>query len=153
MIISNNDEAKRSRLWRVTILVTSALIIIIAIYLLTKMFTTNPLEGTWESEDGGLTMEINGDDTVTVGLSGLLDGEDAYVKMDYSMDKDAKTVTIEKNAAQLDSLAEKAGGSYTREELENELAALATTFDYNVEAKRLTLTEREYGGQLTFTKK
>ncbi len=153
MIISNNDEAKRSRLWRVTILVTSALIIIIAVYLLTKMFTTNPLEGTWESEDGGFTMEINGDDTVTVGLSGLLDGEDAYVKMDYSMDKDAKTITIEKNAAQLDSLAEKAGESYTREELESELAALATTFDYNVEAKRLTLTEREYGGQLTFTKK
>ena len=47
MIIAKNDEEKRSRIWRIVTTVSSALIVIIGIYLLTKMFTTNPLEGEW----------------------------------------------------------------------------------------------------------
>ena len=49
MIIAGNDEAKRSKIWRVVTLVSSVLIILIAVYLLTRMFTTNPVVGNWES--------------------------------------------------------------------------------------------------------
>ena len=49
MIIAKNDEAKRSKIWRIVTLVSSVLIIVIAIFLLTKLFTANPLEGTWAS--------------------------------------------------------------------------------------------------------
>ena len=46
-MIANNDEAKRSKIWMIVTAVTSVLIVIIAIFLLTKMFTGNPLEGKW----------------------------------------------------------------------------------------------------------
>ena len=32
MIVAKNDEAKRSKLWRITFLVSTALIILIAVY-------------------------------------------------------------------------------------------------------------------------
>ena len=38
-MIENNDEAKRSKIWTVVTSVTSVLIIIVAIFLLMKMFT------------------------------------------------------------------------------------------------------------------
>ena len=57
-MIANNDEAKRSKIWMIVTAVTSVLIVIIAIFLLTKMFTGNPLEGKWADEDGN--MKISG---------------------------------------------------------------------------------------------
>lgn len=47
MIIAKNDEAKRSKIWRRVVLISSILIVVTAIFLLTKLFTTNPLEGVW----------------------------------------------------------------------------------------------------------
>lgn len=58
MIIAKNDEEKRSRIWRIVTTVSSALIVIIGIYLLTKMFTTNPLEGEWIDENGRIDLNI-----------------------------------------------------------------------------------------------
>ena len=46
MIVAKNDEVKRSRLWRIALLVSSVLIVLVVIFLLTKLFTTNPLEGS-----------------------------------------------------------------------------------------------------------
>lgn len=46
-MIAKNDEAMRSRIWKISTMVSSVLIVIIAIFLLTKLFTTNPLEGSW----------------------------------------------------------------------------------------------------------
>ena len=57
MIIAKNDEAKRSKIWRIVTLVSSVLIIVIAIFLLTKLFTANPLEGTWVDRKGQ-TLEV-----------------------------------------------------------------------------------------------
>ena len=58
MIIANNDEEKRSEIWKIVTLVSSILIIVIAIYFLTKLFTVNPLKGQWEDEDGNLNLKI-----------------------------------------------------------------------------------------------
>ena len=153
MIIAKNDEAKRSRIWRTATLVSSVLIIIIAVYLLTKMFTTNPLEGTWKSEDGDFTLNIGRGGTMTVMLPDVAEGVDVDVKIPYALNKENKTVTIREDGPEFDRLAEKSDGAYTREMLESALANIMTTFDYSVEGERLTLTEREYGEQLTFIKK
>lgn len=153
MIIAKNDEVKRSRIWKIVMLVSSVLIVVIAVYLLIKMFTTNPLEGSWECEDGSFILSIGIDGSMTVKLSDISEEGDVKVKLSYSLDKDAKTITIKEDAAQLEELAEKSGGDYTRETLENELARVMTTFDYSIESSQLTLTEREYGEQLTFIKK
>ena len=63
MIIAGNDEAKRSKIWRVVTLVSSVLIILIAVYLLTRMFTTNPVVGNWESEDATIALKIEKNDS------------------------------------------------------------------------------------------
>ena len=55
-MIANNDEAKRSKIWTVVTAVTSVLIVIVAIFLLMKMFTGNPLEGSWADEDGNMSL-------------------------------------------------------------------------------------------------
>ena len=60
MFIAKNDEEQRSRIWRAVVLVSTALIILIAIFLLTKMFTSNPVEGTWKDENGRMELSIHG---------------------------------------------------------------------------------------------
>ena len=97
MLIAENDEARRSRIWWLTILVSSALIVIITIYLLMKMFTTNPLEGKWESEDGDFTLGVGRNGKMTVALPDIAEGVDADVEMSYTLNMDDKTVTIQEN--------------------------------------------------------
>ena len=65
-MIANNDEAKRSKIWTVVTAVTSVLIVIVAIFLLMKMFTGNPLEGSWADEDGNMSLKIGRDGQMTV---------------------------------------------------------------------------------------
>ncbi len=61
MIVAKNDEVKRSRLWRIALLVSSVLIVLVVIFLLTKLFTTNPLEGSWEDENGKISLSVEPD--------------------------------------------------------------------------------------------
>ena len=150
MIVAKNDEAKRRKLWRITFLVSTALIILIAVYILTKMFTTNPLEGSWIGEDGRYNLKVKSKGTVVVTIPEIAEKTSVEVALPYSIDKENKTVTIKLDEEELNRLAEKSDGQYTTETLQNALAPIVTSFDYSVEQERLTLVEREYGEQLTF---
>ena len=79
MIIAGNDEAKRSKIWRVVTLVSSVLIILIAVYLLTRMFTTNPVVGNWESEDATIALKIEKNDTIQVDITDIAENTDASI--------------------------------------------------------------------------
>ena len=147
MIIAGNYEAKRSKIWRGVTLVSSVLIILIAVYLLTRMFTTNPVVGNWESEDATIALKIEKNDTIQVDIT------DAAVEMNYSVDMKSKIITITKDEEQIDKAVEKADGAYTKEDLENVLDDLDSSFSYSVDGNQLTLTEREYGEQFTFIRK
>ena len=149
MIIAKNDEAKRSKIWRIVTLVSSVLIIVIAIFLLTKLFTANPLEGTWVDEDRSLRLSIKSNGTIDVNVPEVAEDISVGVKLNYTMDKEEKTITIK---AEFEKLAEKSDGKYTQEDLKNALDSVTTTFDYSVDQEQLTLTEREYGEQMTFIK-
>ena len=150
MIIAKNDEAKRSKIWRIVTSVSSVLIIIIAIFLLTKLFTTNPLEGDWSSDDGNLNMSIKSNGKMSVTISEVADVSDVTVNMNYTMDKEEKTIIITADESELKDMAEKSDGQYTEDALENALDSIVDTFDYSVDQGQLTLTEREYGDQLIF---
>ena len=150
MIIAKNDEAKRSKIWRIVTSVSSVLIIIIAIFLLTKLFTTNPLEGDWASDDGNLNMSIKSNGKMSVTISEVADVSDVTVNMNYTMDKEEKTIIITADESELKDMAEKSDGQYTEDALENALDSIVDTFDYSVDQGKLTLTEREYGDQLIF---
>ena len=110
MIIAKNDEAKRSKIWRIVTSVSSVLIIIIAIFLLTKLFTTNPLEGDWASDDGNLNMSIKSNGKMSVTISEVADVSDVTVNMNYTMDKEEKTIIITADESELKDMAEKSDG-------------------------------------------
>lgn len=153
MIIAKNDEAKRSKIWRITTAVSSVLIVVIAVYLLTKLFTSNPLEGSWEDEDGNFAMTIKSNGTVVITLPELSENTDVDVKMNYTLDKDEKTISMHLDEEEIQRLSEKSDGQYTKEMLESAVGVIGTTFNYSVDHSQLTLTEREYGEQLIFLKK
>lgn len=153
MMIARNDEEKRSRMWRVTIVVSSVLIVLIAVYLLTKLFTSNPLEGEWEDEDGNLGMKIEAGGEMYVDVPELTETSKAEVPMAYTLDMEEKTISIHMKDEDLEKVIEDSDGSYTKETLENAVSPVVTTFDYSVDNNQLTLTEREYGEQMIFLRK
>ncbi len=153
MIIAKNDENKRSTLWMAATIGSSVVIILIAVYLLTKLFTSNPLEGSWEDEDGSLSMTIKADGTLTVSVPELLDNEDVDVLMNYTLDRDEKTIAIHLDDDEFERLLEVSDGKYTKEMLSQAVDSVVTTFNYSVDRSCLTLTEREYGEQMIFLKK
>lgn len=152
-MIANNDEAKRSKIWTVATAVTSVLIVIIAIFLLMKMFTGNPLEGSWTDEDGNMDLKIGRNGQMTVILPASGDGEETQVPMTYTLSKESKTISIQEDDNKIQEIAEKSNGQYTEETLKNAVQSIGTTFEYSIDGGTMTLTEREYGEQMMFNKK
>ena len=152
-MIANNDEAKRSKIWTVGTAVTSVLIVIIAIFLLMKMFTGNPLEGSWTDEDGNMDLKIGRNGQMTVILPASGDGEETQVPMTYTLSKESKTISIQEDDNKIQEIAEKSNGQYTEETLKNAVQSIGTTFEYSIDGGTMTLTEREYGEQMMFNKK
>ena len=152
-MIANNDEAKRSKIWTVVAAVTSVLIVIIAIFLLMKMFTGNPLEGSWTDEDGNMDLKIGRNGQMTVILPASGDGEETKVPMTYTLSKESKTISIQEDDNKIQEIAEKSNGQYTEETLKNAVQSIGTTFEYSIDGGTMTLTEREYGEQMMFNKK
>ena len=131
--------------------VSSVLIIVIAIYLITKAFTGNPLEGTWIDENNNRVSIKNGS-TLTIRIPDIAEETSVDVKLGYSLDKEDKIITIKEDPEEFAALAEKSDGAYTQETLEAALDSYLTSFDYSVDGSELTLTEREYGEQMTLEK-
>ena len=128
--------------------VSSAVIILIAVYLLVKVFTGNPLQGTWVNEDSNVEMEIKSGSSLTLRVPDFAEESSVNVKLDYSLDKDDKIFTISEDKEELKKLADKSDGMYTEEALEAALGSYMTSFTYSVDGEQLTLTEREYGDQM-----
>ena len=133
--------------------VTSVLLVIIAIFLLMKMFTGNPLEGSWTDEDGNMDLKIGRDGQMTVILPASGDGEETQVPMTYTLSKESKTISIQEDDNKIQEIAEKSNGQYTEETLKNAVQSIGTTFEYSIDGGTMTLTEREYGEQMMFNKK
>lgn len=148
MIVAKNDEVKRSRLWRIALLVSSVLIVLVVIFLLTKLFTTNPLEGSWEDENGKISLSVEPNGTASVTVSEAETGQVIQVPMKYTIDRDAKTVTIEKDLQAIREAVEESDGNLTQESMEAAAESLDDSFDYSVDQDTLTLSEREYGDQI-----
>ena len=104
-MIEKNDEAKRSKIWTVVTSVTSVLIIIVAIFLLMKMFMGNPLEGSWTDEDGNMNLKISRDGQMTVTIPASGEGKDTEVPMTYTMNKESKTISIQQDDAEIQKIA------------------------------------------------
>ena len=150
-MFAKNDEEKRNRLWKTAISVSTLVIILIAVFFVIKLFTSNPLEGTWVREDSDLMLTISGEDQAVVQWPEGVESADVRVSVECSVDTDMKVITLHTDAAELQKAAEESGVDTAK--LDTALQKLDGTYEYNLEQKELTLTEREYGSQMTFTKK
>lgn len=131
MIYEKNEE-KRSTLWRAVLTVSSVIIVIILLFFIVKLFTGNPLEGRWISEDSGAVLDI--EDKGKVVLTEGADGESGKnTQMSYTVDTKNKIFTVYTDSAYAEGV-------------------LSGSYDYNIEKDTLTLTEREYGDQMVFTR-
>lgn len=127
MIYENNEE-KRSTIWRTILTVSTVVIIIIAVFFIAKLFTGNPLEGKWVSEGSGDTIEITNDNEMYIHPE---EGGE-YTVIRCNVDTKTKVLTV--------------GGL---DDADSDIIQPGT-YNYNVEQDTLTLTEREYGDQLVF---
>ena len=152
MLITKRDEAKRTKLYQIISTSAFAVLVIIVAFFLFKMFTSNPLEGTWLSEDSDLKLSIKNNGTITVNIPELGEETDVKVKVEYAIDKEEKIITIKKNQSELEKVAKASDGQYDADAIEAVLGSMLTSFDYSVDGEELTLTEREYGEQMLFTR-
>ena len=83
-----NSEEKRNTAWRTVLTVSSVLIVIVAVFFVIKLFTDNPLEGTWVSEEGDITLTITDDEKLSV------DDGTVSAETDYNVDKKSKVFTV-----------------------------------------------------------
>lgn len=128
---------------------SSIVIVLVGVYLMIRLFTNNPLEGAWQYEDGDILLILKNEHQGIVRLQGMEEGTTIDVKVDYTLNKEEKTLSIHESKEETDRLVKK---GYSRELLENQMGVITNTFDYNVEKDRLTLSEREYGDQMVFLK-
>ena len=149
-MLAKNDDHTRSIIWRSVMSVTSVVIILIAVFFLVRMFTMNPLEGTWNYEDSDLIMTIKGNNTAIIKWPDEFDGNQIAVSMDYDIDSKTKTFSLRLNTDAVKKAADSEGIS--EDVITQALDRLDGTYDYNMEQNQLTLTDREYGSQLIFEK-
>lgn len=152
MMIAENNEEKRNKLWRFVTGIASIVIILVVIFFITKLFAGNPLNGRWQSEENGMELIFKGNQDLIVKLDAANEGADIKVKMDYVLDKDTKTITIKVNEAELEKTAEESDDKISAEGLRTLLGKILSTFDYSIEKNVLVLAEREYGEQMVFTR-
>ena len=149
-MLARNDDHTRSIIWRSVMSVTSVVIILIAVFFLVRMFTMNPLEGTWDYEDSDLIMTIKGNNTAIIKWPDEFDDNQIAVSMDYDIDSKTKTFSLRLNTDAVKKAADSEGIS--EDVITQALDRLDGTYDYNMEQNQLTLTDREYGSQLIFEK-
>ncbi len=148
-MIAENDERKRNILWRTAISVSSIVIIVIAIFFIVRMFTANPMEGSWIDEDSGRMIEIQRNEILKIEWQDEADGSLQVVNMAYTLDRESKIFSIHIDEAAVEKALE---SGMNKETVENVVTSLEGSYDYNIEQNVLTLTEREYGDQMTFEK-
>ena len=108
-MFAKNDEEKRNRLWKTAISVSTLVIILIAVFFVIKLFTSNPLEGTWVREDSDLMLTISGEDQAVVQWPEEFESADVRVSVECSVDTDMKVITLHTDAAELQKAAEETG--------------------------------------------
>ena len=106
-MLMKNSEEKRNTAWRTVMTVSSVLIIIVAVFFVIKLFTANPVEGTWVSEEGDVTLVI--DDSADM----LVKDGDISARTAYTVDKRTKVLTIHVSEEGIREQAEASDGSVT----------------------------------------
>ena len=147
MQLREKDEKKRSLLWNIVMVASSAIILILLVVFSVSAMWGNPLEGTWLAEEKGYYLEIDDDNEMNV--KGNFDGEDMEFDLTYTLDKANKLITIKGDEDNYEYVS----NAWTTEETSEAAGGTSVTFSYSLGRKTLTLTDREYGVEFVFTRK
>ena len=148
-MLMKDNEAKRNTAWRAVMTVTSVLIIIIAAFFLTRLFTANPLEGSWSDTENGMTLKIEKNGAMQIEQA--LDETTVSVPVEYTIDKETKRFAVHIKEEKLEEAAKKTD-NLTAQDLQDIADVMEGTYEYSVDEQVLTLTEMEYGTQKTFVR-
>lgn len=151
MLIAKNDEAKRSRIWNRGMIISSVIIVFVAVYLLIKVMNENPVAGEWMDDEGNYAVNILNNGTLYV--TDYTEG-DASDEMEllYKIDKESRVIAISSDEKVLENVLEVSDSEHAEDALETELNDLTVIFNYSVDNNQLILTEREYGDQMILIK-
>lgn len=148
-MIAKNDEAKRSLIWRVVMILSTVLVVGVATYFLVRIFVGNPLEGQWKDEEQNLRMTIEADGVVWMewleGIDASGENQSVSVQMSYLWDKETKTFSLHLIEDGIEQAIANSEGTLGPDQLETKVRALEATYGYSVENGQLTLTDLEYG--------
>ena len=146
MQLREKDEKKRSLLWNIVMVVSSAIILIVLVVFSAKAIFGNPLKGEWLAEKKGYYLVIEDDNSMDV--KGNFEGEDMEFDLSYTLDKANKTITIKGDKENYEYVT----NAWTTEETSEAAGGTSVTFSYSLGRKTLTLTDREYGVEFVFTR-
>ena len=120
MLVDKNNEELRSNVWRVVVVVTTLLIIIIGGYFLVKMFSENPVVGTWKYGDTEVKLTLEEDGT------GMIDFAQEEIPFTYERVVNEKKIVFAIEQGNLDT---------EEEEMVNVVEKLmmgSSTFSYTI---------------------
>ena len=150
MLIAKNDEAKRSRIWSRGMIISSVIIIFVAVYLLIKVMNENPVAGEWMDDDGNYAVHILNNGKLYV--TDLTEDEAEEMELLYKIDKETRVIAISSDEKVLEGVMEVSDSEHALDAMETELNDQTVVFNYSVDNDQLVLTEREYGEQMILIK-
>ena len=150
MLIAKNDEEKRTRIWNMGMIISSAIIVFVAVYLLIKVLNENPVAGEWMDDDGNYAANFLNNGTLYV--TDFTGEESEELEFLYRLDKESRIIAISSDEKVLNEIMEVSDQAHAEDAIETELNDQTVIFDYSVDNEQLILTEREYGEQMILIK-
>ena len=131
-------------------IISSAIIVFVAGYLVIKVMNENPVAGQWMDDEGNYSMNIlnNGKMYVT----DFTDDEVEELELLYKIDKENRMIAISSDEKVLEDIMEASESEHALDAMETELNDHTVIFEYSVDNDQLVLTERDYGDQLILIK-
>lgn len=144
---TKRDEEKRSKLWRIVTISATSIIILVIVFFITKPLVKNPLKGMWRSVEADYTITFEDEEELTLKTGGF------ELELRYTLDKKERTIAVHMDEEAREELIEASDVKISEEEVKNFVDKLISTFSYSIDNDTLTLTERECGDQLIYTRK
>ncbi len=152
-VLRGDGMQKRLSKHRIVLLIAAGVLVIVALFFAYEFLWGNPLQGKWTTSKGEYFITIEKDDGDTdVDAVILVNEELVRVELECELDKKAKTIAFHSEPDDYEDDVKHFKGTVTAVDLHEHLQSLLKAFDYSLDKDTLTLTDREYGEKIIFTR-
>lgn len=131
-------------------MISSVIIVFVALYLLIKVMNENPVAGEWVDDEGNYAIQILNNGKLYV--TDFTEEETEEMELLYKVDKETRIIAISSDEKVLNDIMEVSDSEHALDAMETELNDQTVIFEYSVDNDRLILTERDYGEQMILIK-